>query len=317
MAKFGKGKKEGKQDAEAKLLMILAALILGAGCIVFAVLCLSYFTYGFIARRLLLLIVLSYLLTIGYTFSTIVFIAKEKKTAYRLLFSGYALILFFLVLLYVAQKTGFFALFQDVAAYKEYLASAGIWMPLVYIALQYLQVVVLPIPGIVSTLAGVALFGAFRAMIYSLIGILLGSFTGFFIGRKLGYKAVVWLVGRENLDKWLKKMKGKDNFILTAMFVLPLFPDDILCFVAGLTSMSRQYFIVMIIVARSIGIAATCYSIDFIPFNTWWGVLLWIVIIVGIVAAFVWLYKYTDDINEWMKRKFRIKKQDGHKREKK
>lgn len=297
-----------KQNRETKLSSILFALILGAACIVFAVLCLSYFTSGFIARHILPLIVLSYLLSIGYTVLTIVFIVREKKVIYRLLFSGYALILFFLFLLFIAQKTGFFALFQDEAAYREYLASAGIWMPLLYIVLQYLQVVVLPIPGIVSTLAGVALFGPFEAMIYSLIGVLLGSLTGFWIGRKLGYKAVVWMVGKENLDKWLKKMKGKDNFILTAMFVLPLFPDDILCFIAGLSSMSWQYFLIMSVVARSIGIAATCYSVNFIPFNTWWGVSLWILIILSIVAAFVLLYKYMDDINDWMKRKFRFRK---------
>lgn len=223
-----------------------------------------------------------------------------------MLFSGYLLLLFFLVLLFILQKTGFLEIFQSPDRYKEYLESAGGWMPLLYIVLQYLQVVVLPIPGFVSTVAGVALFGPTKAMLCSLVGIILGSLTAFIIGRKIGYKAVAWMVGKEDLDKWLKKVKGKDNFILTAMFMLPLFPDDMLCFVAGLSSMTWQYFVVMIVFARLIGIAGTCYSVNFIPFNTWWGILIWAVLIAALVAAFVFLYKNMDAINSWFNKKFKF-----------
>lgn len=211
-----------------------------------------------------------------------------------------------MVLLFILQKTGFLEIFQSPDRYKEYLESAGGWMPLLYIVLQYLQVVVLPIPGFVSTVAGVALFGPTKAMLCSLVGIILGSLTAFIIGRKIGYKAVAWMVGKEDLDKWLKKVKGKDNFILTAMFMLPLFPDDMLCFVAGLSSMTWQYFVVMIVFARLIGIAGTCYSVNFIPFNTWWGILIWAVLIAALVAAFVFLYKNMDAINSWFNKKFKF-----------
>ena len=113
------------------------------------------------------------------------------------------------------------------------------------------------------------------------------------------------MVGKDDLDKWLKKVKGKDNFLLTAMFVLPLFPDDILCFVSGLSSMSWQYFALMIVFARAIGIAATCYSVNFIPFNTWWGVVIWISLIVLIIISFVAMYKNLDKINEFFTRRFK------------
>ena len=136
----------------------------------------------------------------------------------------------------------------------------------------------------------------------------------------MGYKAVAWMVGKDDLDKWQKKIKGKDNFILTAMFILPLFPDDILCFVAGLSSMSWQYFVVMIVISRLIGIAGTCYSVNFIPFNTWWGILIWGILIAALVVAFVFLYKNMDAINNWFNKKFRFarrKKTNGNGAEKK
>ena len=178
-------------------------------------------------------------------------------------------------------------------------------MPILYIILQYLQVVILPIPSVVSTLAGVALFGAFKTVIYSLVGIIFGSFTAFFIGRKLGYRAVAWIVGRDKLSLWRKKLKGKDNFFLTVMFLLPFFPDDILCFIAGLASMSFKYFAGVIGISRILIVSATCYSIDIIPYNTWWGLLIWSILIIGIALAFFWIYKNMNRIQNFFNECFK------------
>ena len=308
------------KDSKGILLNILITLALTAVCIVFEVLCIKSFKAEFVEKNQPWILALVCGLTIVYCLLAILFSVKGKTTVYRVLFSGYLLIIFFLVLLYILQKTGFLEIFEDSERYKEYLEKAGVWMPVVYIILQYLQVIILPIPGFVSTVAGVALFGPLKAMLCSLVGVILGSLTAFGIGRKLGYKAVAWMVGKDDLDKWQKKIKGKDNFILTAMFILPLFPDDILCFVAGLSSMNWQYFVVMIVISRLIGIAGTCYSVNFIPFNTWWGILIWGILIAALVVAFVFLYKNMDAINNWFNKKFRFarrKKTNGNGAEKK
>ena len=300
------GDEEEKRYSKGVLLNIFVTLILTAVCIVFEVLCIKSFKAEFVKKNLSWILALACGITIVYCLLSIFFSVKEKTAIYRVLFSGYLLIIFFLVLLYILQKTGFLEIFEDSERYKEYLEKAGGWMPVVYIVLQYLQVIILPIPGFVSTVAGVALFGPLKAMLCSLVGVILGSLTAFVIGRKLGYKAVAWMVGKEDLDKWQKKIKGKDNFILTAMFILPLFPDDILCFIAGLSSMSWQYFVVMIVVSRLIGIAGTCYSVNFIPFNTWWGILIWGILIAALVVAFIFLYKNMDASNNWFNKKFRF-----------
>ncbi len=213
------------------------------------------------------------------------------------------LCLFLTASYFVLLKSGFLSLVKDAERYKEFLQTSGGWMAIVYIVLQYLQVIILPIPSFVSTLAGVALFGAPLATLYSLIGIILGSITAFFAGRKLGYKAVAWIAGKEELDKWQKKLKGKDNFILTAMFLLPFFPDDMLCFVAGLSSMSNVYFIVMMSICRLIGVVTTCFSVQLLPFTTWWGLLGWGCIYAVVIVGFVLFYKNLDKINDWLKKR--------------
>ncbi len=229
-------------------------------------------------------------------------VLSGKSTVAKSIFSLILFLIFALTVCFILQKTGFFEVVKSEEKLREYLKRAGIWMPIFYVLLQFLQVVILPIPSIVSTAAGVALFGAFWTMIYSLAGILLGSFVAFFIGRRLGNKAVSWIIGEDTLQKWQKKVKGKDGLFLTLMFVLPLFPDDILCFLAGLSSMSTRYFLIVILFSRILAISATCYSIDFIPFNTWWGLTLWLLFFIAIILAFVLLYKNMDKIQQALKK---------------
>lgn len=293
--------KTRKNQKNNRLLFLTLFFAFSVACSIFAILCLNGVSYPLIKRNFVLFSILSGVLICGLYALAVWFTVSEKQTASKILLSTYVFILFCLILLLILQKTGFFEMVRDAEHLQSYLQKAGIWMPLLYILLQYLQVVVLPIPSVVSTVAGVALFGAFKTTIYSLIGIVLGSYTAFFIGRKLGHKAVVWMIGEDTLDKWQTKLKGKDNLFLTVMFLFPMFPDDVLCFLAGLSSMSTKYFLIMIVVCRILGVAGTCYSVDFIPFNTWWGILIWIAFFALILAAFIVIYKNMDKIQEKLK----------------
>lgn len=299
---------EEMKSANGKGSMPLTFILLSVsiGCIVFATLCLYSSINLFVIRNALWLSIVSGgFITALFVFCVYLYF-RGKERLFKAIFILYILLLFCLILCFVLQKTGFFSVIKNSDSLQAYLENAGAWMPLFYVLLQYLQVVVLPIPSIVSTVAGVALFGALRTTLYSLIGILLGSLTAFFIGRKLGNKAVSWMVGEETLDKWQKKVKGKDNLILTLMFLLPVFPDDILCFIAGLSSMSFTYFTVMIVVSRTLAITATCYSVNFIPFNTWWGITIWGVLIALIVFVFIYIHRHFDKIQNALSKRFKI-----------
>lgn len=285
-----------EKTMERKWLFLIVFFLFTSICILFSVLCIygtanAFFTANKGWITALSVAILCFLCGIG-----VFFCLKGKETLVKSLLSIYIFVAFCLILIYIFQKTGFFAMVRTPSELQTYIEKSGAWMPILYILLQYLQVVILPIPSVVSTVAGVALFGPLKTAIYSLIGIVFGSFTAFFIGRKLGNKAVSWIIGEETLVKWQKKLKGKDSLFLTVMFLLPVFPDDILCFIAGLSSMSSAYFIVMILISRLLAIFATCYSVEFIPLNTWWGAVLWGLFILGIVAIFIVVYKNMDKI---------------------
>ncbi len=293
-------KRDGrKSDAFFLLVFFIFSLL----TILLGVLCLYGVNNVWVSSNLLWLSIAVCLLatTVCGVFVWATLSGKEKTVKAGI--SVYALSLFFLLLCFILQRTGFFEVIKTSQGLEAYIQRAGVWMPIFYVILQFLQVVILPIPSIASTAAGVALFGANQAFLYSMIGILSGSLLAFFIGRKLGGRAVAWIVGKESLEKWQKKCKGKDNVFLSLMFILPLFPDDVLCFLAGLSSMSTKYFLGIIFFSRLIGIAATCYSIDFIPFNTWWGIALWVFFLVALAVIFVLVYKNIDKIQRFFHRK--------------
>lgn len=298
---------QGRRKSELLFLLLFFALTMLS--IVLGILCLDGVQSAFFKRHFLLLSILYALIMCLLLGICIWFTLALKKVGQKVLLSVHILLLFALAVCLILQKTGFFNIVNTPEKLQEYLEKTGAWMPIIYTLLQFLQVVLLPIPSVVSTLVGVALFGAFWATVYSLIGILLGSITAFLIGRKFGNRAVAWMVGEEALNKWQKKLKGKDNLFLTAAFVLPLFPDDILCFIAGLSTMTTRYFLIVIFLARAIGIAATCYSIDFIPFNTWWGITIWGVFFAIVILTFIFIYRNMDKIQAKLKQ-IRRKKKD-------
>lgn len=187
---------------------------------------------------------------------------------------------------------------NDADAMRELIQSAGIWSYLIFIFVQFLQVTFIPIPAIVTTLAGTVLFGPGMASILSVIGILIGSIVAFVIGDKLGEKVVKWIAGEKALKKYGTLLYDKGKYIFFLMLLFPVFPDDILCLIAGMTTMSYRFFLTTIILTRPIGIVMTCYlgSGEIIPYTEPWGIACWVAIIIFIVLSFWLSYKYKSQI---------------------
>ncbi len=246
----------------------------------------------------------------------LIFYFLGKQVVYKSCIIAFILFDFLLIGLYILLATGFLDVMRDEGSFQAYLERAGSWMTALFIALQFLQVVILPIPSTVTVVAGTALFGPLLGSLYSLAGIVIGSLVAFLIGRYAGLRVCAWLVGQDTLEKWLQKIKGKDKLLLTAMFLLPVFPDDVLCFVAGFSSMSVWYFLAVILVSRVLAIFTTSYSITLIPFDTWWGLLIWGVLLVLVAVLFVVLYKKADAILGWFEKVFHRETRVEEKREK-
>lgn len=299
-------KNKNLSDILKKVLSFTVIVILGAAAVSFGIMYMNVTGIAFVNKNRILteiiFIVIVGLLTIVSVICQIV----NQSFVYKLTFLALALMSAALLVLYLIKATGFWDKIGSVEALRDYVSGFGAYAVIIFIVIQFLQVVVLPIPGFITISVGVLLFGAFRGALYSVIGIVSASVAAFFIGRIFGYKAAAWLVGKENLDKGLRMVKGKDKIILTFMFLFPFFPDDVLCFVAGFSSMSVPYYVVMITITRIINIGLSAYSVNgsLIPYDTWWGILIWAGVFIAVAALCFVVYKHGEKIEKFFKAKF-------------
>ena len=202
------------------------------------------------------------------------------------------------ILSYILIKTsGVWQKINSIEKLKSIVESGGVFSCLIFVVLQILQSTILQLPSIFVTIAGTLIFGKGLAFVLSFSAVMIGSIIMFWIGRKGGRKFINWLIGEEESEKWINRMSnGKYLFFL--MMIFPMFPDDILCVVAGLTNMSFGFFFGTNILARAIGIACTVFlgSGTIIPYHGW-GLIVWGVLILLIAGLFYLSVKYKNKID--------------------
>ncbi len=185
---------------------------------------------------------------------------------------------------------GLWEKFHSLDAIREWMASFGAWGLVVYGAIVFLQVVVLPIPSTLTNLAAVLVFGNRPwSVFFVTVGCtLLGSFVCFYLGRFFGKKVVAWLVGAEKTEKYARLLEKKGYLFFILMMVLPCFPDDVLCMVAGLSTMKVWVFAIIIALTRPVMIALiTFLGQPVIDALDSWGIPVSIGIFVLIIAAVI------------------------------
>lgn len=306
-------KRAGNLFLLKEILYIILILLTGCTAIIFSVLYLDTFDSGFFSEYSLLITAVAVAIITSATILSIMFYKLSKDFIYKLCYLTIAFIAAGTIFLYILKISGFLDKIDSVEDFRKYISSFGVYATIFFIIIQYLQVVVLPIPAFITVGAGVLLFGPFKGALLSCIGIIAGSVTAFFIGRVFGYRVAGWLVGKESLKKGLKTIKGKDKIILTFMFLFPFFPDDVLCFVAGITTMSPTFFIIMIFITRIISVFVSSYSMNnsIIPYNTWWGILIWILVLIFTVFITIIIYKKGENLEKRIKSLFCKKRQNN------
>jgi uncharacterized membrane protein YdjX (TVP38/TMEM64 family) len=149
-------------------------------------------------------------------------------------------------------------LFTSSERLREWVQGWGAWAPIVFIAIQAVQVIVFVIPGEVPQIAGGYLFGAWEGTILSVTGILLGSAASFFLARALGTPFVSALFPRDQVERFRALLISRGaRVIFFLLFLIPGIPKDILCYVAGLTPMRFPFFAAASTLGRLPGIVGS------------------------------------------------------------
>ena len=133
-------------------------------------------------------------------------------------------------------------LYADRRFLKHTLREWGVLAPVVFIGLQALQVIIAPIPGQLTGLLGGYLFGEWWGLLYSSIGLTLGSLAAFGVGRWLGIRYVRRLVNPEIWQRLGFVVEAEGAILCFVIFVIPGLPKDVTCYLFGLSPMPFWVF---------------------------------------------------------------------------
>ena len=156
-------------------------------------------------------------------------------------------LLFFLVLIIYAYQHG---IFRSTTSLQRFIQQFGEYAVVIFILLQIIQVIIPILPGGISSVAGLLMFGNGWGLLYSCIGLIIGEAIGFLLVRYYGVSFVQLILSPKKYQKFdqLLTQKTKDiKKVLCLTMLIPFAPDDLVCLVAGLTKISFKEYIQIVL----------------------------------------------------------------------
>ena len=171
--------------------------------------------------------------------------------------------------------------------------------------IMFVQVCFIPIPAyivlnaalnarILNTHLGVfGMMGTSSYWIFLIVIVsasMVGSLIAYLMGRKWGKKAVKWCAGsEEDYNKWSTILNEKGKWWYAATVFLPVFPDDLLCLVAGSVRFSFNFFFWVNLIGKIVGsmcmVGALAIMNSANDGGIPWTMIGWGVVLVGIIVV--------------------------------
>ena len=176
---------------------------------------------------------------------------KSKETIIK-----YAAVISLSALLIIAgifMLTGWYGgHFDSIDTLRSYVASFGIWGPLILTLIQFMQVVLPVLPGFMGSIVGAALFGVAGGFWVNYIGISAGSIMAYWLAKRFGIQLVNKMISMDKYASYIERINRSKSYpvLLFVSILLPLAPDDFLCYFSGLINMSTRKFVTIIIIGK-------------------------------------------------------------------
>ena len=130
---------------------------------------------------------------------------------------------------------------KDPDKFKERLGGSGIKSYLIFIAIQFVQIIFAFIPGEFIEVGAGYVYGSIKGLILCLIGAFLATAVIFGLTRIFGKRFTEMIIGKKDLKK-LKFLHDdkKLELIFALLYFIPGAPKDLLTYFAGVTNKSRH-----------------------------------------------------------------------------
>ncbi|HAG04146.1 MAG TPA: hypothetical protein DCG28_01790 [Lachnospiraceae bacterium] len=157
-------------------------------------------------------------------------------------------------------------IFKSQEKMENFVNGFGIWGYVIFVVIQIVQVIIPIIPGGVSCLVGVLLYGPVLGFILNYLGIFIGSMMVFAIARYYGRPILNKMFSEKLIKKydyWTTEQKYFTKMFAFAIF-FPVSPDDFLCYLAGTTKMRWRTFVLIMIFCKPFSIVVYSLGLTFI-----------------------------------------------------
>lgn len=196
---------------------------------------------------------------------------------------------------YALVKSGLLEEINSVEDLRALIGRAGPMAGVAYFLMQMMTVIVAPIPSNVTMMAGALALGFWPAMILGVLAVICGSVIVFLAARALGRNAVQRFLDRGVMERYLPVIEEKQDMFLFLTMLFPFFPDDALCILAGLTTISLRRFVLILAAARPWGLVfAALLGSGSIQMPVWG----WVLLAVPMIAVFILAMRYSRQIEE-------------------
>lgn len=192
-------------------------------------------------------------------------------------------------------SSGFFQAARSLDGLRAYIAHFAPYSHLAFFLVQLLSVILAPIPSNITAAAGAYLFGLWPSFLLTWGAVAAGSALVFALARVLGRQFAAQFVSEKLSERYLDLIRRKRDIFLLLAFLLPFFPDDILCILAGLTDISFRRFFLLVLAARPWGLLVSC-----MVGSATLSIPLWSMALLGIAGLTVFLLamKYGDRVEQ-------------------
>lgn len=129
-------------------------------------------------------------------------------------------------------------LFVNTSSLSNLVFSAGVWGPLVLIALMILGILLSPIPSVLLIIAAGYLYGVWLGALYSYVAHFLATLLVFFLVRTLHLKKHY---SSSKASKYSKTLK-KNKYLFYILYIFPVIPISVTSIILGTSKVSYAEF---------------------------------------------------------------------------
>lgn len=230
------------------------------------------------------------------------FMKEKKKSEKRrfhwksIILASAAIILLIALCIAMMPLARFLITPEGQASVTAKMEEFGIFAPVVFVALQVIQVVIAIIPGGPVPIIGGMLFGEFAALILCLVGFFLGTALVYYLVQWLGRPLVDRFVTEKHFQKFDFLMEGKRlEALVFLVFFLPGLPKDALTYLVSFNSKIKP---MRLFILTTLGRTPATILTVYVGGNIWDGnfkaASILILVMVALAILGLWIKRYID-----------------------